>query len=66
MKNATSVQSTRKATAEDFVVGTTLIDSDGNTFVIYEQYGEGMYNARTVRGHVVVFSGNARFYSVAI
>mgnify|MGYP006327799837 CR=1 FL=1 len=62
MKNATL----KTATAQDFKIGTTLFDAENNQFTIYEQYGEGMYNARTVRGHVVVFSANARFYTVAV
>ena len=55
----------KTATSADFKIGTTLFDSENNSFTIYEKYDEGIYNARTVRGHVVIFSREARFYKVS-
>lgn len=55
----------KTATTNDFKVGSTVYDSDGNSFFIYEQYSERTYNAKTRNGgHVVVYSSKPEVYMV--
>ena len=54
----------RQADKRDFYVGSKLVDSEKNEFVIYEKYGEGMWEARGEGGCKVVFECEAQFYSV--
>lgn len=55
----------RIATEQDFKVGVTLIDSQGNRFTIYKKYDEGIWEARGYRGNKCLFSSEAQFYKVA-
>lgn len=55
---------TKTATVADFKVGTTLVTSEGYEFTIYNKYAEGIFEARGKNGHICLFSGEARFYTV--
>lgn len=50
----------RQATAEDFKVGTTLIDSEGNKFCLRIKYAEGIWECNK-RVH---FENEAKHYKV--
>ncbi len=53
---------TRIATKEDFKVGTTLIDSEGNEFTLRRKYCDGIWECN----HRVHMEDEARFYKIKI
>lgn len=50
----------RQATKEDFKVGATLIDSEGNEFTLQREYAPGIWESH----YKVHFENEARFYKV--
>lgn len=56
------MQNIRPATKDDFKMGTTLIDSEGNQFVLRQKYAEGIWESNC-KCH---FESEAKFYRVTI
>ncbi len=54
---------TRAATIEDFKVGSVLFTSEGYKRVLRNEYDKGVFETRE---NVLVFSSEARFYTIAI
>jgi len=68
---ATKKKVTRQATEADFTRGTILINSSGCDVVLGDLYDEGCWNSHVYDGTrhvgaVVTFTGEARFYQIAV
>ena len=50
----------RQATKEDFKIGVTLFDSEGNSFCLKRKYDKGIWECN----HRVHFENEAKFYKV--
>ena len=55
-----NLKNKRKATKDDFKLGTTLFDSEGNSFTLKNEYAEGIWES-VYRVH---FTSEAKHYWV--
>ena len=55
---------TRKATKDDFKVGSKLITSEGFTFTLINKYDKGIWEARGISGDKCIFEDEAMYYKI--